>query len=198
MEEQKPTMSKPKVSRESQNQLDACEKKFEEFQDKVKSLSHDDNRSAPIKEEEPQTKLSSREIAKKNELYLKPERTLSDNQKFNEKFRDEYNFAKEYVNFIAEHKELIGDVIEIWTHPYGGMGASFWKVPTNKPVWAPRYLAEQIKRKRYVRFITQNQSTSVEGGMTYFGALTAETQIQRLDANPVSSNKSIFMGSTGF
>lgn len=198
MEQQKETMSKPKVSASSQKELDKAEVKFEQFNEEVKNLSHDTIRSAPIKETESQTKLSSREISNSKEIYLKPERTLSDVAKFNERFRDEWNFQKEMVNFIAEHKEIIGDTIEMWTRPFGGVGASFWKIPTNKSVWAPRYVAEQIKRKRYVRFTTENRATGTEGGHTFYGNLVAETQIQRLDATPVSSRKSIFMGSSGF
>lgn len=191
-------LTKPKVSASSQKQLDDCEKKFDKFKDEVKSLEHDQLRKVTIREEDSQTKLSSKEIAKNNHLYLKPERTLSDNQKFNEKFADEWEFQKQYVNFIAEHKELIGETIEMWTHPFGGKGASYWKVPTNKPIWAPRYVAEQIKRKRYVRFKTADVNTSQGEGVTYYGSLVAETQIQRLDANPVSSRSSVFMGESNF
>lgn len=198
MEQQKETMSKPKVSASAQRDLDKAEQKFDKFQEELNSVSNEVGKSLPIKETEAQTKLSSREIAKKNEIYLKPERTIPDNQKFNEKFRDEWNFQKEYVNFIAEHKEIIGDVIEAWTHPFGGVGAQFWKIPSNKPIWAPRYVAEQLKRARYVRYVTQNRTSGSEGGMEFYGGLIAETQIQRLDAHPVSNQKSIFMGSSGF
>jgi len=67
------------------------------------------------------------------------------------------NFQKEYVQFIAENKEIIGETIEIWTRPFGGMPAEFWKVPVNKPVWGPRYLAEQIKRCYYLVIKTNAQ-----------------------------------------
>ena len=43
----------------------------------------------------------------------------------------------------------LSEKIEIWTRPYGGIPAEYWEVPSNKPVWGPRYLAEQIKRARY-------------------------------------------------
>lgn len=198
MEQQKETMSKPKVSASAQRELDKAEKKFDDYQEQIKSISSEVGRDLPVRENESNTRLSSKEIAKKNEIYLKPERHLSDNQKFNEKFREEWNFQKEYVNFIAEHKEIIGDVIEMWTHPFGGVGAQFWKIPTNKPIWAPRYVAEQLKSKRYVRYVTQNHTTTSEGNMQFYGGLVAETQIQRLDANPVSTSKSVFMGSSGF
>ena len=154
---------------------------------------------APKQEVEPQTKLSSKEIEKSHDIYLKPQRKIADNQKFNEKFRSDWEFDKEYVQFIAEHKELIGENIEIWTHPYGGVGAEYWEVPTNKPVWGPRYLAEQIKRKCYHRLVMkQNVITETNGIGQMYGAIAADTTVQRLDAIPVSSKKSVFMGSQNF
>lgn len=198
MEQQKETMSKPKVSASAQRELDKAEQKFEKFNEEMKAISNEVGRGLPVEERESNTRLSSREIANSKDIYLKPKRSLNDNQKFNEKFRDEWNFQKQYVNFIAEHKEIIGDVIEAWTHFCGGVPCEFWEVPTNKPVWGPRYLAEQIKSKRYVRYVTQNHTTSAEGGMQFYGGLVGETQIQRLDAHPVSDRKSIFMGSSGF
>jgi len=198
-EVEKSHLSKPNVGKQAQKHLDEAEKKFDKYNEELKSLSHDIVRSAPLKEEEAQTKLSSREVAKNNDLYLKPDKTMPDMQKFNEIFQKEWEFQSEYVNFIAEHKELIGETIEMWTHPFGGKGACFWKVPTNKPVWGPRYLAEQIKKRRYVRFKTdERRHTSSDGTGTFYGAMVAETVVQRMDANPVSSHKSVFMGSGGF
>lgn len=157
---------------------------------------------AEKQETEPQTKLSSNEIAKSKDIYLKPIRSLQGvnpktgvADKFNEKFRADYEFAKEYVQFIAEHKEIVGEEIEIWTRPYGGIAAEFWKVPVNKPVWGPRYLAEQIKRKNYHRLkMEQNVITSADHVGQMYGALSVDTLVQRLDAQPVVQKKSIFMG----
>ena len=39
-------------------------------------------------------------------------KTVSCREKFNENFRATYEYDKEYVQFIAEHKELIGEKIE--------------------------------------------------------------------------------------
>ena len=51
---------------------------------------------APKEEVEAQTKLSSKEIAKSKDIYLKPIKTISRSKesKFNEKFRNDWNFAK--------------------------------------------------------------------------------------------------------
>jgi hypothetical protein len=150
--------------------------------------------------------LSDREIKKNNDLYLKPKSTVfavniktGEAQKFNEAFRDEYNFQKEYVNFIYENNELKGETLEIWTRPFGGMPAELWVVPANKPIWGPRYLAEQIKRKFYHRLVMQeNRISSTDTAGQYYGTMAVDTTIQRIDARPVSSRKSIFMGSGSF
>jgi hypothetical protein len=89
-------------------------------------------------------------------------------------------------------------MIEIWTRPYGGVPAEFWKVPVNKPIWGPRHLAEQIKRCSYHRLSMQNTTTNSDGVGQYYGSLAVDSTIQRLDARPVSTRKSIFMGSKNF
>lgn len=191
----RPKLNKNEVSSE----LKKIEEHFDSHEQQVKSMTMDKMNEAPKQELEPQTKLSSREIEKLPDFYLKPKRKIGDNQQFNEKFRKQWNYEKEYVQFIAEHKELIGETIEIWTHPYGGVGAEYWEVPTNKPVWGPRYLAEQIKRKFYHRLVMkQNVITESNGYGQMYGALAADTTIQRLDAMPVSTKKSIFMGANNF
>jgi hypothetical protein len=179
----------------SKKEIDKLQKQCDAFDESIKELTLDRMNQAPTEEVEPQTKLSSKEIENAKRTYLKPDRLIADGQKFNEDFRKQWEFDKEYVQFIAEHKELIGETIEVWTHPYGGVGAEFWKVPTNKPVWGPRYLAEQIRRKSYHRLrMDENRITNSEGAMTYYGAMVVDTKIQRLTAEPVSSRKSIFMG----
>jgi hypothetical protein len=185
-----------KKSKAPEKEIDKLQKQFDAFENQVNELTHDRMNEAPLKEVEPQTKLSSKEIENAKRIYLKPERHINDGQKFNEKFREEWNYRKEYVQFIAEHKELIGEMIEMWTHPFGGVGAEYWKIPTNKPVWAPRYVAEQIRSKAYHRLrMDENRTASSDGTATYFGTMVADTKIQRLTAEPVSSTrKSIFMG----
>ncbi len=185
-------MTKQKELERAQEQLDAFEKN-------VKDLTLDRMNEAPKMECEPQTKLSSKEIANSKDIYLKPERIIAARDKVNSAFQDKIIFCKEMVHFIAENREIIGEDIEIWTRPYGGMPAEFWRVPTNKAVWGPRYLAEQIKRKFYHRLVMkQNVVTETNHAGQMFGALAADTTIQRLDAYPVSSRKSVFTGANGF
>lgn len=193
---------KPEVSSSfAQKELDRAEAKFEQFNDEVKNLTQDRMNAAPKEDHEKQTKLSQREIDKADKVWLKPVRSLSPaaTEKFNESFRKAFEHAKEYVQFIAEHREIIGETIEIWTKPFAGMDCEYWNVPTNKPIWGPRYLADQIKRCSYHRLSTQeSRVTSSDGMGQYYGALVADKTIQRLDAYPVQDKKSFFLGASSF
>jgi hypothetical protein len=44
----------------------------------------------------------------------------------------------------------------------------------------------------------QSVSTGADGNGQYYGTMVADTTVQRLDAIPVSSSKSIFMGAKSF
>lgn len=159
---------------------------YDDFEREVKSLTIDQTAKAPLTETEQQTKMSTREIDKTDGLYLKPERTISCKESFNEKWRDDYNYAKEYVRFIAEHKEIIGESIEKWTRPFPGMAAEFWRVPVNKVVIGPRYLAEEISKCAYTRLTMEDRQTGGDGMGQYYGQLVASHRIQRLDARPAA------------
>ncbi len=187
------------MTKTKESEINKLEKQFNEFDQNVKDLTLDRMNAAPKEDVEPQTKLSQRDIEKSKDIYLKPIKSIGVRQPFNEKFRAQYEFDKEYVHFTAEHKEIIGDTIDIWTHPYGGMPAEEWLVPTNVPVWGPRYLAEQLKRKTYHRLkMDEGVHTSNDGSGKWYGAMAVDTTIQRLDANPVSNKKSVFMGANNF
>lgn len=189
----------PKVTSSGEKELEKCENQFKEFDDQVKSMTLDRMNMAPKQDVEQQTKMSQSDIDKNNSLYLKPIKSIGSREKFNENYRQEYEHAKEYVNFTAENKEIIGEQIEIWTKPFAGMPAEYWKVPVNKPVWGPRYLAEQIKRAYYHRLtMNQHTTTGADGMGQYYGAMAVDSIIQRLDAIPVSNRKSIFMGANAF
>lgn len=190
------TDRKPNIPK---NELDKMQDQLDSYEDNVKTLTVDRMNQAPILEKEEQTKLSSREIAKKPDIYLKPARSVTSKEKFIEIFRNEYNFAKEYVKFIAENHEVIGETIDIWTKPFPGMPAEYWNVPTNKPIYGPRYLAEQITRCKYHRLKSIDTPTSQEsGGVTSYGTIVVDNTIQRLDARPVKEQVSVFMGASAF
>ena len=186
---------RPKVNQQGQKELDKVE---EQFADVHASMRASDPSKLSAPESEPQVKISNREALATKEHYLKPIHTHSSKEKFNEKYRTEYNYAKTYVPFIAEHSELKGEVIEIWTKPFPGMPAEEWIVPTNRPVWGPRYLAEQIHRKTYaVRRMKEDVGSGQDHAGKYYGQMVIESAHARLDARPVTQNKSIFMGADG-
>ena len=181
----------------TEKELEKVEKQFQEFDENVKNLTLDRMNAAPKEEVEPQTKLSAIDIEKSKDIYLKPKRSIASKEKFNEKFREEYAYSKEYVKFIAENKEIIGDTIEVWSKPFPGVPAEEWVIPTNKPLWGPRYLAEQLTKCRYHRLkMDQTVTNGSDHTGQYYGSMAVDTIVQRLDAIPVSTRKSIFMGAT--
>ena len=192
----------PKVEKE----MDRLAKEFDEFQEQVTSLSQDELNKAPKEEKDRQTHLSTRELKNANRIVLKPEKRINavnpktgQPQKFNEKFRKAYEFAMEHVCFIAENHEIIGESIELWTRPFGGMDAEFWKIPVNKPVWGPRHLAEQLTKCSYHKIVMEEQSIVGQDGMgTYTGKIAAKHTVDRLTAHPAREQTSQFMGSSGF
>ena len=179
------------MSREKE--VKKLEEQFDKFDQSVKTLS-----SQPIEHSEQKTemesKISNKEMAENEGIYLKPKYQVGGGEKFNEKFRSDYEYAKERVRFIVEHKEIIGETVEMWTKPFAGVPAEFWQIPSNKIVNAPRYVAEQIKKTKYRRLKMNESTTGSDGVGSYYGTLVADTIIQRIDAYPVSNRKSIFMG----
>lgn len=190
---------KPRVNSAGQRELDKAEEQFKEFDDSIKSMTLDRmNKEAKVQEVEPQTKMAQSDIEKSKDIYLKPARTIGSKESFNEKFREDYNFSTQFVQFIAENREIIGETIEMWTKPFPGTPAEFWQVPTNKPVWGPRHLAEKIKKSNYHRFVMENRTTNSDSNGMYYGQMAVDTVVQRLDAHPVSQRKSVFMGAHSF
>lgn len=187
-------MARPKGNSQAQKELDKAQAQFDKFDEEIKSLTQDEMAQAPLQEVEPQTKLTARDVKKSTEVYLKPHKTINPGcvpktgkmtDVFNEAFRSQYEYDKTYVRFIAENHEIIGESIDIWTRPYPGMPAEEWLVPVNKPVWGPRYLAEQIKRKCYhVLSMEDHKQTGTDHAGTYVGGIIAKSTRHRLDAQP--------------
>ena len=182
-----------KISKETEKAI----KEFDSFDNSVKDLTMDNMNLAPVKDVEPQSdqlKISQKE-KNNREIYLKPEKTIGCSDKFNEKFRSDYEFSKELVCFEAENIEIIGESIEVWTRPFGGVAAQYWKVPVNVPVWGPRYLAEQLTKCRYHRLkMQENEIVGGDGRGTYLGKMVANETIHRLNARPATTRRSVFMG----
>jgi hypothetical protein len=191
------TNDKPKVNSMAQKELDTAAKQFDNFDSQVKEMTQDRMNLAPRQETEPQTKLSSNQIRSVKDHYLKPKKTIAGGDKFNEKYREQYDFSKTYVAFIAENNEVKGEELDLWTKPFSGVPAEEWIVPVNTPVWGPRYLAEQIKRKYYHRLTMQEDKGTIgsDHAGKYTGQIVVDSTVQRLDARPVNHDKrSIFMG----
>ena len=88
--------------------------------------------------------------------------------------------------------------MEFWTKPFAGIPAEEWTIPVNKPIWAPRYVAERIKGCKHHRLVMQDRPINSDGYGQYYGQMAVDTVVQRLDAYPVSTRKSIFMGNNNF
>lgn len=190
--------TKSKLSNsQTHRELSKAQEQFDAFDKNVKEMTMDRMNMASKQDSDVQTKMSQSEIDRSKEIYLKPKKAIGSREKFNEDYREQYNFQKEYVKFIAENKEIIGESIQMWTKPFAGMPAEEWEVPVNKPLWAPRYVAEQIKKCFYHRLTMQQSNiTSADGYGSYYGTLVSDTTVQRLDATPVSPRKSVFVGAS--
>jgi len=190
----KPTPKNSAAAKE----FEKIEKQIDTFNDHINELTLDRMNETKKQEVEPQTKLSAQDTFNSKDIFLKPFKTVGCQDKFNEKYRDSWNFDKETVYFIAENKEIIGEVIDMWTKPYAGVPAEWWKVPVNKPIYAPRYVAEQIKRCYYHRLVMRDRPTDSDSMGTYSGEMAVDTTVQRLDALPATKQRSIFMGARNF
>jgi len=198
---------RPKVNSEGQRELDKAIDQFDKFDSEVKSMTLDRMNQAPTKEVDQQTKLSQNELEKSKDIYLKPKRSFppgvnpktGEREKFNEKFRAEYEFQKEYVRFVAQNNEIIGESIEFDLKKFPGTNVESWVVPVNKPVWAPRMVAERIKGSKYHKLVMKDTTNAGSDQMgQYYGTMAVDTAVQRLDAYPAIEQKSIFMGKTNF
>lgn len=184
---------KPRVNSEGQRELEKVEGQINKFSESV-SEARENRASLPIQEAEPQTKKSQDEMSRSKVIYLKPKRTFPSREKFNEKYRDEYNRQSEYVEFIAENNEVKGESIDFCIKKFPGMSVEEWVVPVNKEVAAPLYVKERIQECGYTIFKTADSSTSSEGGVVYYGQMVAEERKSRLTAREISRAPRIFMG----
>ena len=187
------------MSKELEKEIVKLNAKFEEYEKKIEALTLENTRLAKDKDEDNITRLSQREIAKSPDIYVKPKKTLmAVGEKFNEKYREEYNYKKQYVRVIAEHRECPGDTIEIWTKRFAGTPAEFWEIPTGKPVFIPRYVAEELADRKYNKIKMDGDSrddrnrSGSYGEIEQYGMPTVEEKIKRITAYSASTNATIF------
>lgn len=182
-------MNKPKVNSDSQKELDRVEKQFEQFNEQAQSMTLEAMNKAPLKDIEQQTKLSNREMNRDDAPYIKPVRSLSGTDKFNEKYRKDWEHAWEYVKCVVENLEIIGERVQKWTKKFAGDPAHFWEIPVNKPIYLPRFVAEELSKCWYHRLKMDESMTSPNGnGITHYGAIVAEQRVHRLNCRPVNSS----------
>lgn len=187
-------------------ELDKVEAQFDAFDKNVKDMNMDSMQHAPKQEMEPQTKISQRDLDKNKPLYLKPKRTYPPGvhpktgvqEKFNERFREEYNYAREYVEFIAENIEILGESIKLSIKKFPGTNIEDWEIPVNVPVMAPRMVAERLTECNYHVLKMEDRPVENTSGGTFYGQMVAKSKVQRIDARPVSSRRSLFMGNSDF
>ena len=182
---------RPKVNFEGHKELDKMEENF------IASLDQNAETMAEAitmkAEESPPIELSQSEKEKQNIVYVKPDKFISSQEPFNESYRKDYEFAKENVIFRAVNDEVPGESIQLWCKAFPGMPALRFTVPVDVPVCGPRYLAEQLTQCAYSVMIMEQKPISTDGSGTYYGAMSVSKRVQRLNALPETTRKSIFM-----
>lgn len=179
-------VKKPDVSSGfAQRELDKAEAQFEKFDTEVKNLTLDRMNEAP-KEEKAPLEVAKKDLYKDG-LYIKPVRSISSKEQFNEKFREAHSKAWEYVKCQATNGEIIGEKIELWNKKFAGDPATFWQIPVGISIYIPRMIAKQISDCKYHRLrMEQNTVTENSGGMQYYGSLAVDSTVQRMDCVPVN------------
>lgn len=191
----------PQVNAEGHKELDKVERQFDEFKEQVETLTMDRMNLSPKIDMEPIHKIANKDLDKDNVIYLKPHTQIScaPTEKFNEKFRKAYEYDNERVEFTAEHRELIGETIEMWMKPYAGMSAGYWKIPTGKKVNAPRYIFEKLQRTGYHRLrMDETRQTNSDGTGTFYGQMIVDNYVPRLDAFITPAKRNVYMGARNY
>lgn len=179
-------VKKPEVSSGfAQRELDRAEAQFEKFDTEVKNLTLDRmNESSEV--EKPSVEISKKD-AYKDGVYIKPVRSISSKEPFNERFREAHTRAWEYVKCQAVNGEILGEKIELWNKKFPGDPATFWQIPVGVNIYIPRMIAKQISECKYHRLrMEQNTITENSGGMQYYGSLAVDSTVQRMDCVPVN------------
>ncbi len=185
---------------EMEQEIDKVESHFDS-QEKIlrESMSLDRLNQLPAEEAEPIHKMTQKQVSEAKDIYIQPFKTIACRDKFNEDYRDEYNYSMEWVYITAQNNMILNEYLDFWTKPFAGIPYEEWKVPVNKPIWVRRHVAERIKGCKYHE-LHMDQSKKVEHDEfgDYVGQMVAKKSVQRLDAFPATKRKSIFMGAESF
>lgn len=177
---------KPHIASRSEQQLKKAEEKFDKFSSDLKELSTSEKPNVPVQQTEPQTKLSNREANSTEAPYIKPNRAIFSKEKFDEKNRAARDEDWKYVRCIVENNEIIGESIQFWLKKWPGEPAHEWTVPVNKPVQIPKFVAEHLSSRSYVRYVMQQNENLTEGNMTH--SMIAKEVRHRLDCRGVGTS----------
>lgn len=199
----------PKVNYEGQKELAKVDEAFEKVTEAIASCDSLDPK-VPVEQVDPYTKLSKRQMALADAQYVTPVKIVNrveggkHNAKnyFNEAHRPLYKKDWEWIKVVIENKESIGHPVEKWTAEWGCDPAMFWIIPTNRPVYIPRFVARSIKKCRYIQRTMESDETKMissdnsrdiptEGavsgpclpGAEFYGTFKSAQYRQRLDAN---------------
>lgn len=184
-------MTEAKVSSETKKKLETAEQAMNHLQNKSKEFNPftglDD---VPV--EEPQTKLSRKEVQNADAIWVDPirsiKRPVGGKDKatvfFDEKWRDLHAKDWEYVRCVVENHELIGEAVEVWTSKWGCDPAHFWKVPVNKVVMIPRLLAEQLSKCKYHRLKMEGGLESAQESNFVNKRIVVDHVVRRIDCRP--------------
>ncbi len=188
-------MANPKVNSEGHKELDKVEKQFDDFKEQVDSLTKDRMDLSRKADLEPIHKIANKDLDKNDAIILKPSKNIRSPEKFNEKFRKPYEEDCQRMDFTAEHRELIGETIEIWVKPYPGMNAEYWEIPTGKKVNAPRYIFDKLQRTGYHRLrMDETKKVGGDGNTQYYGQMVVDNYVPRMDAFVIPAKRNVYMG----
>lgn len=176
-------MPRKPLASKSEQQLQKAEQSFEKFSSDLKDLQ---TNKAPIAETEPQTKLSNREAAVSEAPYIKPNRAIFSKEKFDEKNRALRDEDWKYVRCIVENNEIHGESVQFWLKKWPGEPAHEWIIPANKPVQIPKFVAEHLASRSYVRYVMEENRNVKEGDLTH--SMVVKEIRHRIDCRGVGSS----------
>lgn len=163
------------------------------FQEEIKELTMDVANHVKLEETEQQTEIPSKVLAKSEFPRIEPKRTIFSQEKFNEKFRKERDYAWEYVDCICENIEIKGESVDFFLKKFPGEPAHEWVIPVNKPVSIPRFVAEHLHTRNYaVLTLDQGEKRAVEAGVEQYGMPVYTSRRKRIDCIPHVKNNTPF------
>lgn len=116
------------------------------MQTELSALTVDKIAETPKTEVEPQTKLTTKQIAaNENIQYIEPRKRIKGIGTLPEKLKKQHDHDWEYVKGIAENYEVVGEPICFWLSLYPGDPDCLWEIPVNRPVYVPRMIAKHLE-----------------------------------------------------